>query len=476
MKNTVSSDIEKNHRLLKKNFEGCFDIVMRRLKTGQKKDVLIIFSDGLADKELIEKSIIAPFLGFAIDIENLKIKNIEDISEKLLSSVQIQKTKDLNSAMISCLSGDAVVFVDGAAEALVIQMRKWQSRGIPEPEIQRSVRGPKEGFTETLLFNVAMLRRKIRTPKLKTEIIKIGSVTKTDVCLTYIDGIADKKLITLVRGRLKNIKASYILESGHIEQLIEDKHTTLFATTGNNEKPDVVAAKLLKGRVAIIVDGSPCVLTAPMLMSENFQSPEDFYSRPFYSNFIRILRYAAYIITLVLPSLYVALVTMHRSMIPPKLLSTIIMASEGAPISIALEIYLLLIVYELLREAMLRLPSAVGSSVGLVGVLIIGEAAVSVNLIGAPTVVVCAVTFIASAVVSPLTDSATLLRFTLLSLSAILGAYGVFLGLFVILTRLCSLTSYGCPYMLPIAPFDFSGIKNGVLRLGLTDLKKRENE
>ena len=473
MRQRISSNIEKNHARLKETFSGCFDIVLRRLKNIQDKDVLIIFSDGLVDKELIEKSIIAPLLGFALDVESLRIRNLEDIREKLLSSVQIQAAEDMSAAVLSCLSGDTVVFVDGSRQALIIQTRKWQFRGISEPETQRSVRGPREGFTETLLFNVAMLRRKIKSPLLKAEIIKIGSVTKTDVCLSYIEGIADEQLVTLIRDRLQAIDSAYILESGHIEQLIEDKHKTLFSTTGNNEKPDVVAAKLLKGRVAVIVDGTPYVLTAPMLFSENFQSPEDFYSRPFYANFLRLLRYAAYFITLTLPAFYAALITFHRDMIPDKLLSTIILASEGVPMSIPLEIFLLLVVYELLREAMLRLPSAVGASVGLVGVLIIGEAAVSVNLIGAPTVVVCAVTFIASAVVSPLTDSTALMRLVLLALAAFMGAYGVFLGLFAMLSRLCALTSYGCPYMLPIAPFDLSGVKSSVMRMDIRDILKR---
>lgn len=475
MKQKISSNVEKNHARLNEVFADCFDIALRRLKNIQNKDVLIVFSDGLVDKDLIEKSIISPLLGFAIDVQNLKIRNISDIRERLLSSVQVETAEDIDSVVLNCLSGDTAVFVDGASEALIIQTRKWPSRGISEPETQRSVRGPREGFTETLLFNVAMLRRKIKSPKLKTEIIKIGRVTKTDVCLTYIDGIADKELISLIRRRLNAIDAEYILESGHIEQIIEDKHKTLFSTTGNNEKPDVVAAKLLKGRVAVIVDGTPYVLTAPMLFSENFQSPEDFYSRPFYANFLRILRYAAFFITITLPAFYAALITFHQDMIPDKLLSAIILASEGVPMSIPLEIFLLLAVYELLREAMLRLPSAVGASVGLVGVLIIGEAAVGVNLIGAPTVVVCAVTFIASAVVSPMTDSTALIRLVLLALAAFMGAYGVFLGLFVMLSRLCSLTSYGCPYMLPIAPFNLSGIKRNVLRTDIGDIIERRD-
>ncbi len=281
---------------------------------------------------------------------------------------------------------------------------------------------------------------------------------------------ADAALIDGLRDRLKAAEVDYVLESGHIEQLIEDKKYTLFATTGNNEKPDVTAAKLLKGRAAIIVDGSPFVLTAPMLFSENFQSPEDFYSRPFYANFLRVLRFLAYFVTLTLPAVYVALAMYHNDMIPDRLLNTLIAASEGVPMSIALEMLIMLVIYELLREAMLRLPSAVGASVGLVGVLIIGEAAVGIHLIGAPTVVIAALTFITSAVVSPLTDSSAIIRLLLLLLAACAGAYGVLLGLFLLLVRLCSLTSYGCPYMLPIAPLKLSALSKTVLRLDIRSI------
>ena len=470
----ISSDIEANWNYLNETFENCFDVVKRRILDANKRAAVILFVDGLSDKDMIQQSVVSPLLGFAIDVKKLRIKNIDDLREKLVSSVDVKIETDMQKTVKQCLSGDAVVFVDGANEALIIQTRKWQSRSISPPEIQRSVRGSREGFTETMLFNVSMLRRRLKTPKLKTEILNVGSISKTDVCLCYLKGVAKEPLIDLIRARIAALDIKYIMESGHIEQLIEDERHTLFSTTGNNEKPDVVAAKLIKGRVAIVVDGTPFVLTAPMLFSENFQSPEDYYSRPFYANFIRVLRFLSYFVTLTLPALYVALVSYHNEMIPAKLLSTLILASEGVPMNTALEMILLLLIYELLREALLRLPQSVGTGVSIVGVLIIGEAAVGVNLIGAPSVVVAAITYITSSVVSPLRDSNSLIRLLFLILGALFGAYGVFLGIFAVIVHLASLSSYGCPYLLPIAPVRISGIKDSVLRLNIREILRKE--
>lgn len=473
MTRKISSHIEKNAEILDEIFAKNFDAVIRPAEDITRRKFIVLFFDGLADKDLIHETVIAPLLGYSMTVDARGICDLDAIRSRLLTSVDVSSAADFDDAVMHALSGDTILFVDGASEAIVLQTRKWMNRGIPEAKSQKTVRGPKESFTETLLFNVALLRRKIKSPMLRTEVFKIGSISRTDVCLAYIEGIAKEELLSLVRERLRGINVKYILESGHIEQLIEDPRRSLFATTGNYEKPDIVAAKLLKGRCCIIVDGTPFVLTLPMLMSENFSSPEDYYSRPYYVNFLRILRFFAYLVTLILPGLYVALVTFHREMIPDKLLSTLIVASEGVPLPLGAELFIILILYELLREAILRMPEAVGGTVGIVGVLIIGEAAVGINLIGAPTVVVGALTFITSAVVSPLADSSALLRLGLLLMGSFFGAYGVFAGLFVMFVYLCSLSSYGCPYMLPLSPVSFSGIRDCVIRGDIRAILKK---
>ena len=470
----IYADIEKNYVHLQKVLANCFDIVLRRVVDLEGRKALVVLSDGLVNKEFVQEDIIRPLLGYAFEVDGLRIKNLDDIQSRLVSAVDVKQEPDFDKALLQCLSGDTLVFVDGSSECLVIQTRGWATRGISQPGTQQSVRGPKEGFTETLLLNVAMLRRKIRTAALKTEIMRIGELTKTDVCIAYIEGVAKQQLIEEVKSRLKKVDVQYILESGHIEQLIEDDGKTLFSTISNNEKPDVVAGKLIKGRVAVLVDGTPFVLTMPMVFTENFQAAEDYYSRPYYTNFLRILRLFAYIVTLTLPALYVALVTYHQEMIPDQMLTTLIEASQGVPMSSSLEMFIMLILYELLREALLRLPVQIGSTVGIVGVLIIGDAAVSANLLGAPTVVIAAMTFITSAVVNTTADSAAIIRILLLALGSAFGAFGVFIGIFLLLVHLCTLKSFGYPYMLPLAPFKFRGIKDSIVRVSMKEILKRD--
>lgn len=471
MTKKIDPDITVVSAQLDALFEKCFDAVRRSAVSINRRRFTLLFFDGLADKELIHETVLAPMLGFSLTVDAGHIRDLDEIRSRLLTVVDVSVTADFDDAVLHALCGDTLLFVDGAEEAMVVQTRKWQSRGIPEAKTQKSIRGPKESFTETLLFNTALLRRKIKSPLLRTELFRVGRLTQTDVCLAYIDGVAKEELLRLVKDRLAGIDAEYILESGHIEQLIEDGG--IFPTTGVYEKPDIVAAKLLKGRCCLIVDGTPFVLTMPMVMGENFNSPEDYYSRPYYANFMRILRFFAYLVTLLLPGMYAALITFHREMIPDRLLSTLITASEGVPLPIGAELFLMLILYELLREAILRLPEAVGSAVGIVGVLIIGEAAAGIHLIGAPTVVIGALTFITSAVAAPLSASSAILRLIFLLAGALFGAYGVFAAMFVLFVYLCSRSSYGCPFMLPLSPISIAGLKDTVLRMDIRSILKK---
>ena len=271
----MRTNIAKVKKKLDEIFQGCFDVGRREITTLDGRSAIVMFIDGLVNKETIQNDVIRPLLGFSFDSQiRPSADNLNELKAALLSPVDVRMQKDFDSAVMACLSGDTVLFVDGMEGSLVIQTRGWNSRGISSPETEQTVRGPKEGFTETMLFNVAMVRRKLRSPQLKTQILQMGEQTGTDVCVMYLEGTAPKELVARVLSRLRSDDARYILESGHIEQFIEDDPHTLFATIGNHERPDTVAAKLLKGRVAIIVDGTPFVLTLPMLFVENFHSAD----------------------------------------------------------------------------------------------------------------------------------------------------------------------------------------------------------
>ncbi len=324
-----------------------------------------------------------------------------------------------------------------------------------------------------MLFNTAMVRRKLKSPTLKMEYFKVGSTSTTDVCMSYVEGSATQELVEEVRKKLQKINVDYVLESGHIEQLIEENHKSIFPTVSNNEKPDVVAGKLMKGRVAIFTDGTPFVLTVPMLFTENFHAVEDYYSRPYYATLVRILRLLAYMVSVFLPAIYVSLMVHHTEFIPDKLLMTLVSASEGTAFSVAFEMLFLLVIYELIREALIRPPASVVGTVGLVGALVIGDMAVGAKLVSSPAIVVSALTFLGTAIVNSCADSTAILRIGLVLMAAFFGMFGVLAGVFLLVIHLGSLKSFGTPYLMPLAPVIGKGLPDTFVRGNIKNILKK---
>lgn len=473
-----SQDLEKNLNTLKGIIGNSSDIVIRRFTFGTKKRIqaAIIFIDGLIDKTLVNENIMKPLMfniQYMYDEAAGEMNNIHYIESTLLSVGDIEGTSSINKSVESFLSGDTILLIDDSKEALIIGLRGWKTRSIEEPKTESSVRGPHEGFSETLRINTALLRRKIKNTSLMFESVKLGFRTKTDIYIVYIKDLANPNLIEEIRQRLKRINTDAILESGYIEQFIEDAPFTIFPTVGNSEKPDKVAAKLLEGRAAIMVDGTPFVLTVPMVFIESFQSAEDYYSRPYFASLIRLLRFLAYSINILAPALYVALTTFHQELIPTPLLLTMVGAHEGVPFPAVLEAGLMIAAFEILREAGVRLPRPIGQAVSIVGALVIGESAVSAGLVGAPMVIVVAITAVSSFVVPAQTDSGAIIRFILLILAAVMGGYGVAMGLLGIFIHMSSLRSFGTPYLSPLSPLNVSGLKDTFVRAPIWAMKKR---
>jgi len=389
---------------------------------------------------------------------------VQVVKESAIYVGSIQETQNTEDVLTGILSGDTALFIDGTNGALLASIRGWATRTVDEPKTEAVVRGPREGFIESLSTNISLLRRKIRNPHLKFEKSTVGTQTRTVICVAYIEGIADTKTVQEVRDRLSRIETDSILESGYIEEFIEDAPYSIFPTVGNSEKPDIVAAKLLEGRIAIFTDGTPFVLTVPYLFLEAFQNSEDYYSRPYLSTFIRWLRLLSFFIATFLPALYVAITTFHQELLPTALMISIASAHEGLPFPTLVEALLMQIAFEILREAGLRLPKAVGQAVSIVGALVIGEAAVSAGLVGSPMVVVMALTGISSFVVPALTDVSTITRFALILLSGFAGLYGVMLGFVGFVTHQVSLRSFGVPYMSPLAPLNGADLKDTLIR------------
>lgn len=447
------------------------DVIFRQFFIGGAvaSDAALVFIDGLVNAKLINDDVIKPLL-FDTRINNSTISKdsvINYIQKSLISINDIKVVSNLSDAINGFLSGDVVLFIDGTDKAIVMNSKGWEKRSISEPSSEAVIRGPRESFIENLRTNTALLRRKIKNPALTFESMVIGRKTKTSIAIAYINGVAKSELISEIKKRLKSIKTDSILESGYIEQYIEDSPGSIFSTIGYTEKPDVAAAKILEGRVAIIVDGTPFVLTAPFLLLESFQASEDYYFRPYFATFTRIIRVIGYAITVIGPAFYVAVTTYHQELIPTSLLITMASAHEGVPFPAFVESLIMIITFEILREAGIRLPRPVGQALSIVGALVIGEAAVSAGLIGAPMVIVVAITAVSGFLVPNQNDSAVILRIILLILGATFGGFGITMGLLAFLVHVSALESFGYPYLSPTAPFDIEDSKDAVIRMPL---------
>jgi spore germination protein KA len=408
----------------------------------------LVFIDGLTDKTILMDAVLRPLTNWQSPVHPAPSGQdlLVVLSRQVLCSGSIEIVQTLPEIISSCLAGDTVLLVDGCAGGLVIDSKGWAKRSVTEPQTETVVRGPREGFTEDLRTNTAMIRRKIRSGQLRVDHMTIGQKTQTSICVMYLSDVADPKVVDTVKSRLNALNVDSVLESGYIEEYIEDAPFSPFNTIGYSEKPDVVAARVLEGRVAIVVDGTPFVLTVPMLFIESFQTAEDYYVRPLYASLIRILRFIAYFITVFAPAVYIALTAFNPELIPTTLLLTIANAREGTPFPVFLEAAILMLACEILREAGVRLPRPVGQAISVVGALIMGEAAVAAGIVGAPVVIVIAITAVAGFIVPAQNDSTFVMRMVMMVLAATIGIYGIVMGFLMLLLYIGSLTSFGTPY------------------------------
>ena len=472
LKNRVlTPDLETNLREIKAILNNCSDVVYREFVLAQNEQIklALIYIDGLADKAQVSEQIMR---ALALEVpmvasgqEITKARALEFIKQRGLCIHQIKESDKLEDIIRAILSGDTVLLVDGHATAIINGARGWEARKISEPEVEPTVRGPRESFVESLRVNTALIRRKIKSPNLKIEALRLGEVTDTDIAIMYIEGIVNNKLVAEVKSRLERIQIDGILESGYIEELIEDNPWSLFPTVNHTEKPDRVAAMLLEGRVAILVDGTPFVLTVPNLFIEYLHAGEDYYERFLFTSAVRLIRFMAMFISLMLPALYIAVISFHHELLPTALLLSIAAQHEVVPYPALIEVLIMEITFELLREAGIRLPRPIGQAVSIVGALVIGEAAVRACLVAASTVIVVATTGIASFVISySASFSFRLMRFMLIIMSASLGLFGLISGLAVIGIHLCTLRSFGVPYLSPMAPTTGVDLKDTIFR------------
>lgn len=474
----ILSDLKKNLDVLKNILSSSSDAVIREFNFGgnsQAQGALIYFN-GMVNKDAVNNSILKPLMySTFIETNNISVDllNLDIIIKNVLTISEVEKVTLFADLLNDLLSGSTILLINGSSEALIINAKEMKRRGVKEPLTEGLVRGSREGFAESLQTNTTLLRSIIKDPDLCLETLKIGDKTRTEVCIAYLKDIVNQELINEVRTRLQRIHIDAVLESGYIEQFIEDAPFSIFSTVANSERPDKVASKILEGRAAIFIDGTPFVLTVPMLFAESFQSPEDYYSRTFFSGIIRLVRFLSYIISILAPAVYVALTIFHQELIPTQLLISIVAGHESVPFPAVLEAFLMIVTFEILREAGVRLPRPVGSAVSIVGALVIGQSAVSAGLISPLMVIVVAITAITSFVVPSQTDSIAILRYILLILAGFAGGFGILMGMIVTFIHLASLRSFGIPYLWPVAPLSISGLKDVFIRMPVWTMTSR---
>ncbi|WP_163183707.1 MULTISPECIES: spore germination protein [Neobacillus] len=469
----VEPNIMENIEILKELFKDCSDIVFRPFLAGRKKAYLL-FVDGFINTLAVELNGLRQLLD---ELQGERV-TAEILKEKMISISSIDETTELDEVVSNVLKGNTVLLVDGVSTAIIFDAKGGDRRTVSEPTTESVVRGPREGFTERIRTNTALVRHKIRSNRLKILARDIGEETKTQIAILYVEGLAAPELVKEVLSRLDRIKTDSILESGYIEEFIEDSPWSMFPQIQNTERPDTVAANLLEGRVAIIVDGTPFVLIMPATFWQFFQSSEDYYGRYHISVFLRLLRVFFLFIALTLPGIYVAVTTYHQEMIPTSLLFSIAASREAIPFPMFVEALIMEVSFEALREAGVRLPQVVGQAVGILGALVIGTAAVEAGIVSAPTVIIVSITGIASFTIPRfnMSISVRMLRFPLMILGAMFGFYGVILGFLLILTHLCKLRSFGIPYFWPLAPISFKSLKDVLIRVPWWAMNRRPDQ
>ncbi len=417
------------------------------------KNACLIFIKDVVNKDAIGELILRPASKFQGEITKDSLFNEFLYPEKK----QITTIKDLVTEIVG---GCTALLVDGVNCAISFEIRRFEIRSISEPPNSTVIKGPREGFVESLNVNVSMIRRRLKTPALTFENLVIGKYSQTSVCLCYVKGIAKTQVLKAIRNKLSEIDINAILDSSYVSKFISDSKSSLFKQMGNTEKPDILVSKILEGRVAIIVDGSPIVLTAPYLLIEDFQSPSDYYTSSYSATLSRLIRILAVFISIFLPALFVSSELFHIQLIPLSFLMTVVNSIKGIPLSPSYEMFFTLIIFETLNEASVRMPKYVGMVVSIVGGLVLGETAVSAGIISAPTLMIVAFSGVCLFTVPELEHTFSIIRISFLIIGGSIGGYGLIIATLFLTIYLISYESFSVPVLAPFAPLVKDDIKD----------------
>ena len=469
----LTDNYEINRDVFKSDFKDCSDFMLREITVSEQRGFICAF-DGLVDSLMLAEAVSKPILSLNFSDYSASSPAVlfVEIKKSIIGSIEMKEIKTFEDCRFYLMSGFALFYLEGCFGALVMGTQGWNKRSTDEPSNEAMVKGAKECFVETLNDNKALLRKRLKTSHLKLKQINLGTSVSSCIVMAYMDDRVNFDSLVEIENRLKNADLSDISDFGCLVPFLNTDIKSFFSAVGNTERPDVLASKLLEGRIGIIVDGTPFVLYTPYLFSDNFSSLDDYDNPPFYASFTRILKYFSFFISVFLPALYVAIGSFHQEMIPTTLLYVIATSEATTPFSLVLEAVIIHLLYEIMREAGLRLPKTIGHAVSIIGAIVIGEAMVSAGIIGEPMLVVVALTAIASYVVYPLYESVAVLRILFILLAGISGMYGLIVGMGALAVNICALNNIGVPYSAPFSPLTASSLGDTILRRSWKTLAK----
>ncbi len=460
--------LEKEVKKINRAVNYSSDLVKRELTLGDKNAV-IFYLDGMIDVQTIDLGLVEPLIRNA-DKLGSDIKTLSAIVE---TSEKLEFFTLLKDALEKLFTGGSLILIDGTDGYAVCSAQGFTSRPVQEPPVSSVIKGPREGFTESFKTNITLIRRRFASGNLVFKSLTVGRYSKTHVELCYVKGIAKAKVVREIERKIKAIDIDGIVDSSYIAKLLEERKYSLFKQTGGTEKPDILAQKLLDGRVAIIVDGSPTVLTLPFLLIEDFYDSEDYYRRPIRTSVIRIMRLLGVFFAIFLPGMFVAFQSHQYQLLPLKLLITIINSTSGIPFSPVTEMLIALVLFEVLGEASVRMPRFLGMAMSVVGGIILGETAVNAGVLSSLTVLITALSSIGLYAIPDEVGTFSVIRLVYVFIGASLGTYGILIATILISVYVASLESYGVPYLAPFAPLIGKDLKDSVIKVSMVDKPER---
>lgn len=464
---SLSASLEKNKRIIREIFDRSDDLVIREVTIGNNysANVLIVYLDPLVKNDLLQRGLVSAL----VNADQVPAGGVTTswLKEKVIPAGDIWDKNLWRDIGNDIAKGRVAVFVEGQSQALLLKITEDNHRPISQPTAETVVRGPSDAFNEDLRTNIALLRKRLNTTRLAVEKLEVGRITRTEIRLVYLKGFVPEDLIREIKSRIQQVEIDGFTGSGKLESYITDSPLSPFNVIEPTERPDRLASNLMEGRTALLVDTTPVALIFPFTLAGQLQSSEDYYNRFWFSSFIRLLRWMALLAALILPSFYIAVTTFHHELIPTPLLLSILASREGIPFPGFLEALMMELTFEILREAGVRLPRPFGQTISIVGAIVIGQAAVVASLVSPVMVVVVAATAIASYTIPSfaLSNTIRVLRFPFMIAAAFMGLFGIIAGFSLMTFHLCSLRSFGVPFLSPLAPLSINDLKDTFIRV-----------